>query len=105
MAPGSPTEMLDDKSTSGSQCSEKMTQSASLAQRRQQIGLVVNTDHASLAPATVLEKDIVELAHDESIFDIYHWDEVLQEEGNGGKVVVCELKGSPKTPHGPRAST
>eukprot|EP00928_Gymnodinium_smaydae_P038304 TRINITY_DN2644_c0_g1_i1.p1 TRINITY_DN2644_c0_g1~~TRINITY_DN2644_c0_g1_i1.p1 ORF type:complete len:349 (-),score=74.68 TRINITY_DN2644_c0_g1_i1:122-1168(-) len=30
---------------------------------------------------------------DEKIFDLYDWDEVLQEEGEGGKVVVCKPKG------------
>jgi len=47
------------------------------------------------APVNVPEstqKSIRHLRADEKIFDLYHWDEVLQEEGDGGKVVVCELK-------------
>ena len=27
------------------------------------------------------------------IFDLFYWEEILQEEGNGGKVVVCQPKG------------
>jgi len=40
------------------------------------------------------KKHIRRLRQDEKIFDLYHWDEVLQEEGDGGKVVVCQPKGT-----------
>jgi len=38
--------------------------------------------------------DIRRLGPDEKIFDLYHWSEVLQESGDGGKVVVCQSKGN-----------
>jgi serine/threonine protein kinase len=44
---------------------------------------------------TASRKKLIEfkiLALNEKIFDHYEWDEVLQEEGCGGKVVVCKLK-------------
>jgi len=47
------------------------------------------------APTTTVaapKKTIRHLAPDEKIFDLFHWDEVLQEEGDGGKVVVCKPK-------------
>jgi len=44
-------------------------------------------------------KEIRRLEPDEKIFDLYHWSEVLQESGDGGKVVVCQ----PKTGSSPRA--
>lgn len=37
--------------------------------------------------------DIKSLAEGEKIYDRYMWDEVLQEEGCGGKVVICTPKG------------
>lgn len=45
-------------------------------------------------------KTITRLAPDEKIFDFYYWDEVLQEYGDGGKVVVCQ----PKDPSSPRSA-
>lgn len=33
---------------------------------------------------------------EEKIYDLYCWDEVLQEEGDGGKVVICRPKASPE---------
>ncbi|CAE7601638.1 CIPK3 [Symbiodinium natans] len=38
------------------------------------------------------DKDIRIMDEKEKIFDLYLWNEVLQEEGDGGKVVVCEPK-------------
>lgn len=38
------------------------------------------------------EKTIRQLNPNEKIFDLYHWSEVIQEEGDGGKVVVCKPK-------------
>eukprot|EP00439_Symbiodinium_sp_Y106_P022661 s3625_g2.t2 len=38
------------------------------------------------------EKQIRTMEEKEKIFDLYLWNEVLQEEGDGGKVVVCEPK-------------
>jgi len=40
------------------------------------------------------EKAIQRLDEGGKIYDLYVWDKVLQEEGNGGKVVVCRPKGS-----------
>lgn len=37
-------------------------------------------------------KEIRRLGEGDKIYDIYAWKEVLQEEGNGGKVVVCRPK-------------
>jgi len=37
-------------------------------------------------------KSIRLLREDQKIFDLYSWREVLQEEGDGGKVVVCQSK-------------
>lgn len=39
-------------------------------------------------------KTIRYLAENEKIYDLYQWREVLQEDGDGGKVVVCRPKGS-----------
>lgn len=43
-------------------------------------------------------KQIRLLEEDEKIFDVYYWEEVLQETGDGGKVVICEPKDGGKTP-------
>jgi len=46
-------------------------------------------------PQRVLQrqlKSIRLLGEDQKIFDLYSWREVLQEEGDGGKVVVCQSK-------------
>jgi len=43
-------------------------------------------------------KDIVPMDREEKIFDLYQWDEVLQETGDGGKVVVCKPKSNPASP-------
>jgi len=37
------------------------------------------------------ERSITQMA-DTKIFDLYHWDHVIQESGDGGKVVVCRSK-------------
>jgi len=37
-------------------------------------------------------KNIRFMNTNEKIYDLYYWEEVLQEEGNGGKVVVCRSK-------------
>lgn len=37
-------------------------------------------------------REIVSLKPGEKIYDLYYWDEVLQEEGHGGKVVSCIRK-------------
>jgi len=48
-------------------------------------------------------KEIRRLEPDEKIFDLYHWSEVLQESGDGGKVVVCQPKAtSPRWERGGR---
>merc|ERR1719210_3192192 len=39
-------------------------------------------------------KEIQLLQEGQTIFDLFSWNEVLQEDGDGGKVVVCQ----PKTP-------
>lgn len=38
------------------------------------------------------------LPQGQKIFDLFSWDEVLQEEGDGGKVVVCQPKGESSLP-------
>jgi serine/threonine protein kinase len=53
--------------------------------------------HTALArhnssPTLSAQRQIRHLGENEKIFDLYFWDEVLQEEGNGGKVVVCHPK-------------
>jgi len=47
-------------------------------------------------------KEIELMSDDQNIFDLYYWDEVLQETGDGGKVVVCRKKDEPNTPRGSR---
>jgi len=37
-------------------------------------------------------KKIRSLQEGEKIFDLYYWEKVLQQEGDGGKVVVCRPK-------------
>mmetsp|Transcript_51086 Transcript_51086/g.150634 ORF Transcript_51086/g.150634 Transcript_51086/m.150634 type:complete len:583 (-) Transcript_51086:34-1782(-) len=53
-----------------------------------------------LAPLQVPERSVVKeircLGENEKIYDMYKWDEVLQETGDGGKVVVCKRKDSPR---------
>lgn len=83
-----------------------------LARRRRTEPMVVDTANASPRRATFkrsqttgrlqdlrpkFDRDIRVLGSDETtsgktIFDLFHWDEVLQEEGDGGKVVVCQHK-------------
>jgi len=46
----------------------------------------------------IMKKQIRKLEEDEKIFDVYYWEEVLQECGDGGKVVICEPKDGGKTP-------
>jgi len=40
------------------------------------------------------QKGIRKLEQGEKIFDLYYWEEVLQEAGDGGKVVVCKPRDS-----------
>lgn len=42
---------------------------------------------------TVSQKKIQRLEEGQKIFDLYYWEEILQQEGDGGKVVVCRPKG------------
>jgi serine/threonine protein kinase len=42
--------------------------------------------------------EIRKLGPDEKIYDLYYWDEVIQEVGCGGKVVVCSPKDTPGSP-------
>eukprot|EP00927_Polykrikos_kofoidii_P015186 TRINITY_DN16737_c0_g1_i1.p1 TRINITY_DN16737_c0_g1~~TRINITY_DN16737_c0_g1_i1.p1 ORF type:complete len:445 (+),score=68.40 TRINITY_DN16737_c0_g1_i1:90-1337(+) len=66
---------------------------SSLAARRKGFHVAVST--RSLAATRVLqkpEKMIRRMSDEEKIYDLYEWDEVLQEEGDGGKVVVCRSK-------------
>lgn len=46
------------------------------------------------APATIRQskRRIRRLGDNEKIFDLYYWEEVIQEDGAGGKVVVCRKK-------------
>jgi len=70
------------------------TTTNSLAQRRRLLQLSkLNTE----APQA---KKIRKLEEGEKIYDLYYWEEVLQEAGDGGKVVVCRPKDSPDTGFG-----
>lgn len=40
----------------------------------------------------VSQKKIQRLEEGQKIFDLYYWEEILQQEGDGGKVVVCRPK-------------
>lgn len=68
------------------------TPSGLLARRRgdrpnlQSLGLSI--EKRAIAP----QKQIKHLAEGQKIFDLYFWDEVIQEDGCGGKVVVCAPK-------------
>jgi len=44
------------------------------------------------APASAPLQEIEQLAEGEKIFDRFSWDRVLQEDGDGGKVVICKRK-------------
>eukprot|EP00930_Biecheleria_cincta_P055286 TRINITY_DN4161_c0_g1_i2.p1 TRINITY_DN4161_c0_g1~~TRINITY_DN4161_c0_g1_i2.p1 ORF type:complete len:478 (+),score=88.75 TRINITY_DN4161_c0_g1_i2:85-1518(+) len=61
----------------------------SLAARRR-----VSMPGALEIPKAPPQKGIRKLKEGEKIFDIYYWEEVLQEAGDGGKVVVCKPKDS-----------
>lgn len=73
---------------------------SSLLQRRQcPTALHVMTDlpapeNTSRVPSSRQRKEIRRLKEGEKIFDLYCWQEVLQETGDGGKVVVCRPRGS-----------
>jgi len=54
-------------------------------------GLAGRRKHLQLSVEIPVKKEIKQL-NEEKIFDLYSWDEVLQEEGDGGKVVVCKPK-------------
>lgn len=41
-------------------------------------------------------KSLKRLEEGQKIFDLYYWEDVLQEEGDGGKVVICRPKEAPK---------
>lgn len=58
-------------------------------------------------PPRAEQREIRQLPADRKIYDLYYWEDVLQEEGDGGKVVVCRPKeteememGSPLLPCG-----
>jgi len=71
---------------------------SSLLRRRRLLPLNVQTRGGSTSAlasamlAVTMRREITSLAPEEKIFDLYHWDEVLQEQGDGGKVVVCQAK-------------
>lgn len=54
---------------------------------------------ASVLLAASRRRDITRLADGEKIYDRYQWNRVLQEQGEGGKVVVCQRKNSPEDDH------
>lgn len=61
--------------------------------RRGVSGLTVNTGCGTPSLRSSLPlKGIQSLKEEEKIFDLFYWNEVLQEEGDGGKVVVCTAK-------------
>ena len=43
---------------------------------------------------SVPPKKVRQLEEGQKIFDLYYWEEILQQEGDGGKVVVCRPKSS-----------
>jgi len=68
-----------------------------LLQRRLRKALKVSTKGGASGLVGALlaaaqRKNIIPLEEGEKIFDRYHWDEVLQETGDGGKVVICQPK-------------
>lgn len=73
---------------------------SSLARRRRfqltpQSDLGFTTD--GKAPAVVMPRRpprqrIRKMDHDEKIYDYFYWEEVIQEDGDGGKVVLCRKK-------------
>lgn len=64
----------------------------SLAQRRQ----LAQPSALEIHPPCEHQKVIRTLEEGEKIYDLYYWEEILQEQGDGGKVVVCKPKESPK---------
>jgi len=62
------------------------------------LGLSVESMHHVSSNSTQQDekprKQIKQMDEEVKIFDIYSWKEVLQEEGDGGKVVVCQPKDS-----------
>jgi len=68
-----------------------------LARRRnKKMDLVVSTRDAEHAEHETTRRTFRKLKKEgRKIYDVYCWDEVLQEEGNGGKVVVCWEKDDP----------
>lgn len=79
------------------QCSNLLSRRLPSKDARSKVtSLSVNTD--STKASSGHDKQIIRLAPNDKIFDFYYWDEVLQEDGDGGKVVVCQ----PKDPSSPR---
>lgn len=54
-----------------------------------------------MTPPEPLAREIRYLERGQKIFDLYYWEQVLQESGDGGKVVVCQ----PKPPGQARAAS
>ena len=60
------------------------------ARRLQATASSASLSEPAAAPAPL--KTIRQLEDGEKIFDLYYWEKVLQQEGDGGKVVVCRPK-------------
>lgn len=67
--------------------------------RRPPKAAVLDTVFVTKAGVCLPARGIRQLREDEKIFDLYYWEEVLQEVGDGGKVVVCRPK-APSTSSG-----
>mmetsp|Transcript_41862 Transcript_41862/g.129667 ORF Transcript_41862/g.129667 Transcript_41862/m.129667 type:complete len:639 (+) Transcript_41862:148-2064(+) len=62
------------------------------ARRAMQAVLAVEIPAEEEAPT----KTIRQLRDNEKIYDLYYWERVIQEDGDGGKVVVCRPKNGPE---------
>jgi len=95
-----PTSQQDDTGDDGAL---KDVESSSLLRRRMKTPLAVETAKAGNPEQGTPSdyKEITELEENQKIYDLYQWDEVLQETGDGGKVVVCQPKNEPRSPGSP----
>lgn len=74
-------------------------QNSSLLSRRSAAGLVPGpTPSRPRRISTTIKREIRMLLAEERIYDMFWWDEVIQEDGNGGKVVVCHERSPDGSP-------
>lgn len=77
---------FSDSSLDKRSCSPTLKGSRSAAHRRLRASLLQ-------AEAELAKKALIrQLEEGQKIFDLFHWEEVLQESGDGGKVVICRAK-------------